>query len=86
MINDKENPVEWALLIYELDELREHVESLVNQMNNEGQISEEEYETYIGHLYAHLNRSWNSRNSIGEHKIDNFNELTKFPTDIETCG
>jgi polyhydroxyalkanoate synthesis regulator phasin len=86
MINNKNNPVEWALLIYELDELREHVESLVDQMSNDGHISNEEYETHIGHLYAHLNRSWNSRNSIDEDVSEKFNEFTKFPTDIETCG
>jgi hypothetical protein len=86
MINFKENPVEWALLLYELGDLKEHVESLLNQMSSEGIIEFEDYETQIGHLYAHLNRSWNSRNATSEEAEKKFNEFTEFPKDIETCG
>ena len=60
MINLKQNPVEWASLMYELDDLNEHLESLIDEMNDKGEISVEEYQVQIGHLYAHLNRAWNS--------------------------
>ena len=86
MINIKQHPVEWAGLIYELDDLKEHLESLIDQMNNEGEISIEEYQIQIGHLYAHLNRAWNSRDATAEAVEKNFETFTKFPNDIETCG
>jgi len=29
MVNDKETPVEWALLMYDISEVQEHVKSLM---------------------------------------------------------
>ena len=86
MINLKQNPVEWASLMYELDDLHEHLESLIKEMNQVGEISAEEYRVQIGHLYAHLNRAWNSRNATADAVEKDFEMLTKFPSDIETCG
>ena len=86
MINSKKNPVEWAGLMYELDDLQEHLESLIAQMNTAGEIKSEENRVQIGHIYAHLNRAWNSRNTVTETEVNDLEKLTKFPTDIETCG
>ena len=60
MINSKDNPTEWALLISELDEAKEHLEELTEEMANKGTISEDESRVHLGHVYAHLNRSWRS--------------------------
>ena len=86
MINSNDNPVEWASLLYELDDLKEHLDSLIDQMHKNGKIEDEEYRIQIGHLYAHLNRAWNSRNAIDEEKEKKFEEFTEFPQDIESCG
>ena len=86
MINIKKNPVEWAGLMYELDDLQEHLESIIKEMNQAGKISAEEYRVQIGHLYAHLNRAWNSRNATADAVEKDMETLTKFPKDIETCG
>jgi len=86
MIESKENPVEWAGLMYELDDLKNHLESLINVMNENGEIQKEEYRIQIGHLYAHLNRAWNSRNATSDEVENNIEMFTKFPKDIETCG
>ena len=86
MINLKQNPVEWASLMYELDDLNEHLESLIDEMNDKGEISVEEYQVQIGHLYAHLNRAWNSRNATADAVEQNLEKFTEFPKDIETCG
>ena len=72
--------------MYELDDLKEHLESLIDQMNNSGEIEAEDYQTQIGHLYAHLNRAWNSRNDITDIDDKNFEKLSEFPKDISTCG
>jgi len=86
MIESKENPVEWAGLMYELDDLKDHLESLINVMNENGEIQKEEYRIQIGHLYAHLNRAWNSRNATSDEVENNIEKFTKFPKDIKTCG
>ena len=87
MINSKSNPVEWAALLYELEDAKEHLESLITQMNSDGAIDEEsEYKIHIGHIYAHINRGWNSRNKIGEQTEDERNLFSSFPNDIESCG
>lgn len=49
MINEKENPVAWAMLLTELDEAREHLDALINQISEAGAINEEsEFPVYLG--------------------------------------
>ena len=43
-------------------------------------IDDSEFQIDIGHIYSHINRSWNSRNRVGE---ENFNLESKFPNDIK---
>ena len=38
MINERDNPVAWSLLLQDLDEAREHLESLIHQMHQNGRI------------------------------------------------
>lgn len=86
MINNKENPVAWALLLTELDEAREHIEELTNKMNKEGSIEESEYSVYLGHIYAHLNRAWHSRNQDGEITEEQWPVYSRFPKDVNPVG
>ena len=86
MISDAENPVEWELLISELHEAREHLENLTKSMSERGTIDEGNYSVEIGHLYAHLNRAWNSRrlpHKIPEHEWAIY---SAFPDDIDPVG
>ncbi len=87
MINSKSNPVEWSSLMYELEDAKEHLEKLIAQMNKDGTIDEEvEYKMHIGHIYAHINRGWNSRNIVGEYDERERETFSSFPSDIEPCG
>lgn len=86
MINEQKQPVEWALLLYGLEDLREHSASLIDQLVKDGQCSEEEFAVRVGHLYAHLNRVWNSRNHVGEVSDRQFSEFSQFPGDIDHVG
>ena len=86
MINSKINPVEWSSLLYELEDAKEHLESLLNEMESNGEIDETEYEVQIGHIFAHLNRSWNTRNKIGEYTEKERGFYTAFPNDILPYG
>jgi hypothetical protein len=86
MINGKDNPVEWAMLGYELDEVAEHVQNLSKLITPDANLPEEEFEVYMGHIYAHLNRIWNSRNHVGEVGDDLREKYTQFPLDIRFFG
>ena len=43
MINIKTNPIEWSSLMYELEDAKEHLESLIIEMSKNGSIDEIEY-------------------------------------------
>ena len=86
MINNKLNPIEWSSLLYELEDAKEHLESLIAQLSQNGKIDEQDYMVQMGHIYAHLNRSWNSRNNVGECRGKEREVFTSFPKDIEPCG
>ena len=87
MINQPDNPVPWALLLYEIDELREHLESLSKEMAAAGRIDDENFAVQMGHAYAHLNRIWHRRNDTSENVTDEkWDAYSKFPTDLEPVG
>jgi len=64
MINNKDNPVEWALMLYELSDAGEHMENLLKQMKQDGKIDEENFKIQLDHIYSHLNNAWTSRNRL----------------------
>lgn len=80
MIHATENPVNWARLLYELNDAKEHIESLASQMAENGQIDEIDFKIQIAHFYAHLNRSWNTRNLADD--LDE-ERSSGFPNDLE---
>ncbi|MGV3517295.1 hypothetical protein [Luteitalea sp.] len=87
MINQSDHPVSWTLMLYELDEVREHLESLVHQMSANGRIDEDDFRVHIGHAYFHLNRVWNGRNEgSAEVRPEDHDRLRQFPVDVEPVG
>ncbi|WP_020410542.1 hypothetical protein [Hahella ganghwensis] len=86
MINAEDNPVEWALLAYELEEVIEHLQDLSTQLSQAGSLSEEEFVVEMGHVYSHLNRIWNSRNHIGDISDEKWKAFSQFPKDIDPVG
>ncbi len=86
MINEKDHPVTWAMLIYELDDAKEHLEALIKKMSQD-EIDEQEFRILMGHIYAHLNRACNSRNDQTEDLMqEKWDEYSQFPSDIELNG
>jgi hypothetical protein len=83
MINQRENPVAWALLLYELEDACEHLENLVHTMANDGQIDEVNFRIDMGHVYAHLNRAWNGRTEAEEVSRERWKAQSQLPTDLE---
>ena len=86
MINGKDNPVEWALMSYELEEVIEHLQHILDRIGSESEVDEIEFGFDMGHVYAHLNRIWNARKQTGEYSDAQRDEFSKFPIDIELVG
>lgn len=83
MLTSDSSPLEWASLMYELEDAKEHLGHLIGELNTTGEISEHEYESQLAHIYSHLNRSWASRHHIGEISDKQREEYSKFPHDIK---
>jgi len=83
MITKKDHYAEWALLMHELDDAKEHLETLMREMTEDSDFAEEDYRVQLGHIYSHLNRAWNTRDRVGTEWTDEqFQEFSQFPSDI----
>jgi hypothetical protein len=86
MIKQKTNYVEYAMLLTELDDAREHLEALVNEMRNSVDFDEADFAVDLGHIYAHLNRAWHARNQTSEVTGDQHAAFSEFPRDLKPVG
>ncbi|MBS0373257.1 MAG: hypothetical protein JSR73_01645 [Proteobacteria bacterium] len=86
MINRTDHYVAWALLIDELDEAREHLSNLTEQMARDGRIDESEYAAHLGHVFAHLNRAWNGRDFSGDATDGQREAMSLYPSDLTPIG
>ncbi len=88
MLTRTEHPVAWAMLLYELADAREHLDGLIQQMAADGAMEESEFRCQIGHIFAHLNRSWHGRDDPRLDAVSG--ELharrSRFPDDLEPVG
>jgi hypothetical protein len=76
----------WAGLVTELDEAREHLAALIEEMVKQGRIDDATFEVQLGHIYAHLNRVWHSRNQTEEIGDAQWVAFTEFPRDLKPIG
>lgn len=83
MISKENAPVEWAMLMYELDDAREHLERMMELMASDPDYNESAFRVDLGHIFSHLNRAWHRRNISGELEGAAWEEAGKFPTDLE---
>lgn len=86
MIEQSENPVEWAALVTEFTEAQEHLNELIDQMVNNGSIDETDFAVRLGHIFAHLNRGWNTRRLKSEMQEDSWEAFSQFPKDLKPVG
>lgn len=86
VINQADNNLAWALLMDELDDAKEHLTDLTNQMATTGRIDEADFATCLGHVYAHLNRAWHRRNQTCESTDEQRAQFTQFPQDLSPVG
>jgi hypothetical protein len=86
MINAKDHSVAWASFVTELDEAREHLEALSEKLVREGSCDESDLAVDLGHIYAHLNRAWHSRDQDDAITSEQWQEFSGFPTDLTPVG
>ena len=86
MINSKDHHLAWSGLLNELDEAREHLDDLVKEMNAAGAIEDSEFAVYLGHVFAHLNRAWHSRNQDAAVSLEQWPSFSQFPSDLRPVG
>lgn len=67
----------------ELEDAHEHLGDLIREMQESGEIDVESYAVCVAHVYAHLNRAWNSREFKGELSKKQWEEFRSYPKDLE---
>ncbi len=83
MINNEQHPVAWAMFVYDLVDAREHLTKLVEEMVANKQIDEMDFRIQLGHVYSHLNRAWNGRNTAEEIDTERWQAQRQFPIDLD---
>ena len=82
MINSEDNPVQWALWLEELNEAHEHLGELIKRLSSEANYDEARLRVDMGHVMAHLNRTWARRNSTGDLTEDEFEAFREYHLDL----
>ena len=83
MINRDDNPVQWVLWIDEFKEAHEHLGKLIKDLTVESDYDESRLRVDMGHVMAHLNRSWARRNSTSDMTDDEFESFREYPLDLQ---
>lgn len=81
-----DNPVAWSQFLYELEDAKEHLENLIVALQSDSTYDEEQFRVDLGHVYAHLNRAWNTRNSESGATKENWESMSRFPSNIKPVG
>ena len=89
MVDKDSEPEAWAMFSYELEDAAEELAALMSEMEQDG-FGEPELRVHLGHVYAHLNRAWHSRNAAAGAALNPSDEQraawTQFPTDLSPVG
>ncbi len=86
MIKKSDDYVAWALLMHELADARDHLDGLIRKISEADTCDEVDLAIDLGHIYAHLNRFWHSRNQVAEMTEDQLSVFSQFPKDLKPVG
>jgi hypothetical protein len=81
MIN-KEDSLGWAMLMYELDDAKEHLTKLITDLQSDPEYDEANLRIDLGHVFAHLNRAWHRRDVANDFTDEQWEQAGQFPTDL----
>jgi len=79
MINRNDNPVGWAMFLYDLDDAHEHLGDLIKKISTNTEYGESELRIDLGHVYAHLNRAWRRRHIPEDFTMSEWDAAGAFP-------
>jgi hypothetical protein len=82
MINASDNPGQWALFIDELDDAYEHLGALIKGLQFDSSYDEARLRIDLGHVMAHLNRSWARRNLTRDLTDQEWESSHDYPKDL----
>ena len=83
MISSESTPVAWAMFLDELEDAREHLAGMIDELVNDADFDEDMFRIYLGHIYAHLNRAWNNRHTASDNYDDEkWFAARQFPDDL----
>lgn len=83
MIDRRTSPVGWAHLLTDLADAHEHLGALIREMQADPEYGEARFRIDLGHVYAHLNRSWRRRNIPEDFSEAEWESAARFPEDME---
>ena len=81
MIDRNKDVVEWALLGTSLSEAREHLGTLLKDMDSPD-FDEVSFGCQLSHVYSHLNRAWNGRDRRGPMTDADYERFIHYPRDL----
>lgn len=80
------NPVNYSSFVDELTEAQEHLQILISDVLNQPDYDESMLSVDLGHIFAHLNRAWNTRNAKDANSDPNWEVISSFPKDLKPIG
>lgn len=83
MINKNDHPVEWAGLMYELDDAHEHLAQLIDEMNAAKEYDEVDFRIQLQHVFQHLSRAWHRRTFARDMTQEEWDAASQFPQDLD---
>jgi hypothetical protein len=89
MVNPKTDPVQYSNFMFELTDASEHLEMLITDIQENPDYDESDLSIDLGHIFAHLNRAWNTRNRSDSNPVDIETErdtISQFPNDLTPVG
>jgi hypothetical protein len=82
MITKENAPVGWAMLMYELEDAKEHLAQLISDVSSAPEYGEEAFRVDLGHVFSHLNRAWHRRNTPEDLNDAEWEQASQYPTDL----
>lgn len=82
MINRDDNPVQWVLLLDELNEAHEHLGKMISELTAQPDYDEARLRVDMGHIMAHLNRAWARRNCTRDLTDQEWEAFREYPEDL----
>lgn len=83
LINKQSVPVEWAALMYELEDAQEHLTALISEMSAADDFDEVDLRIQLGHVFSHLNRAWHRRDKVYGPNQEEWQDASRFPSDLD---